>query len=141
MPEDVRDKPDRSLAIQVFFSMTGDSVGAEFSLAGWVTVAGVSDDFFLKKLNIGNEGALRGKGVAATIGDCAKFDAYSSRAETMKICRAYRMLASVLLMLSIPLPLLAATAAQEFRLSNGLRLIVQEDRRAPTVVNMVWYDG
>ena len=57
----------------------------------------------------------------------------------MKICRAYRMLASVLLMLSIPLPLLAATAAQEFRLSNGLRLIVQEDRRAPTVVNMVWY--
>ena len=119
--------------------MMGDSAGAEFSLAGWVAVKGVSGDFFLKKLNIRNEGALRGKGVAATIGDCAKFDAYSSRAETMKICRAYRVLASVLLMLSIPLPLLAATTAQEFRLSNGLRLIVQEDRRAPTVVNMVWY--
>ena len=119
--------------------MMGDSAGAEFSLASWVAVAGVSDDFFLKKLNIENEGALRGKGVAATIGDCAKFDAYSIRAETMKICRAYRVLASVLLILAIPLPLLAATTAQEFRLSNGLRLIVQEDRRAPTVVNMVWY--
>ena len=57
----------------------------------------------------------------------------------MKICRAYQVLASVLLMLSIPMPLLAATTAQEFRLGNGLRLIVQEDRRAPTVVNMVWY--
>ena len=33
----------------------------------------------------------------------------------------------------------AASAAQEFRLSNGLRIIVKEDRRAPTVVNMVWY--
>ena len=70
IPEDVRDKPDRSLAIQVFFSMMGDSVGAGFALAGWLAVAGVSDNFFLKKLNIRNEGALRGKGVAATIGDC-----------------------------------------------------------------------
>jgi zinc protease len=139
IPEDVRDKPDRNLAIHVFFSMMGDSAGAGFALAAWIAVAGVSEDFFLKKLNIGNEGALRGKGVAATIGDCAKFDAYSSRAKTMKICRAYQVLASVLLMLSIPMPLLAATTAQEFRLSNGLRLIVQEDRRAPTVVNMVWY--
>ena len=118
--------------------MMGDSAGAGFALAAWIAVAGVSEDFFLKKLNIGNEGALRGKGVAATIGDCAKFDAYSSRAKTMKICRAYQVLASVLLMLSIPMPLLAATTAQEFRLGNGLRLIVQEDRRAPTVVNMVW---
>jgi zinc protease len=139
IPEDVRDKPDRNLAIHVFFSMIGDSAGAGFALAAWIAVAGVSEDFFLKKLNIGNEGALRGKGVAATIGDCAKFDAYSSRAKTMKICRAYQVLASVLLMLSIPMPLLAATTAQEFRLGNGLRLIVQEDRRAPTVVNMVWY--
>jgi zinc protease len=139
IPEDVRDKPDRNLAIHVFFSMMGDSAGAGFALAAWIAVAGVSEDFFLKKLNIGNEGALRGKGVAATIGDCAKFDAYSSRAKTMKICRAYQVLASVLLMLSIPMPLFAATTAQEFRLGNGLRLIVQEDRRAPTVVNMVWY--
>jgi zinc protease len=33
----------------------------------------------------------------------------------------------------------AGTAAQEFRLANGLKIIVQEDRRAPTVVSMVWY--
>lgn len=33
----------------------------------------------------------------------------------------------------------AGPAAQEFRLSNGLKLIVQEDHRAPTVANMVWY--
>lgn len=33
----------------------------------------------------------------------------------------------------------AGPNAQEFRLANGLKLIVQEDRRAPTVVNMVWY--
>ncbi|NBY00307.1 MAG: insulinase family protein, partial [Burkholderiaceae bacterium] len=28
---------------------------------------------------------------------------------------------------------------QEFTLSNGLRLIVREDHRAPTVAHMVWY--
>jgi hypothetical protein len=52
IPDDVRDKPDRNLAIQVFFSMMGDSAGAGFALAAWVAAAGVSDDFFLKKLNI-----------------------------------------------------------------------------------------
>ena len=33
----------------------------------------------------------------------------------------------------------AAAAAQEFRLGNGMRIIVQEDHRAPTVAHMVWY--
>ncbi len=33
----------------------------------------------------------------------------------------------------------AAATAQEFRLANGMKVIVQEDRRAPTVVSMVWY--
>ncbi len=33
----------------------------------------------------------------------------------------------------------AGTTAQEFRLANGMKVIVQEDRRAPTVVSMVWY--
>src|SRR4030081_4037722 len=28
---------------------------------------------------------------------------------------------------------------QEFTLSNGLRVIVKEDHRAPTVVHQVWY--
>ncbi len=33
----------------------------------------------------------------------------------------------------------AAANAQEFRLANGLRIIVQEDKRAPTVTHMIWY--
>lgn len=33
----------------------------------------------------------------------------------------------------------AAKDTHEFRLANGLRLIVKEDHRAPTVANMVWY--
>ncbi len=33
----------------------------------------------------------------------------------------------------------AADRLQEFRLSNGLRIIVQEDKRAPTVAHMIWY--
>lgn len=32
----------------------------------------------------------------------------------------------------------AAHGAQQFRLSNGMQLIVQPDRRAPTAVHMVW---
>ena len=43
--------------------------------------------------------------------------------------------------LALVLPVLAQAAADthEFRLANGLKLIVKEDHRAPTVVNMVWY--
>ncbi|NCV86642.1 MAG: insulinase family protein, partial [Oxalobacteraceae bacterium] len=39
------------------------------------------------------------------------------------------------------MPTLANAVADthEFRLANGLKLIVKEDHRAPTVVNMVWY--
>lgn len=33
----------------------------------------------------------------------------------------------------------AAATAQEFKLANGLRIIVQEDKRAPTVTHMIWY--
>lgn len=33
----------------------------------------------------------------------------------------------------------AAASAQEFRLANGMRIIVQEDKRAPTVTHMIWY--
>jgi zinc protease len=37
------------------------------------------------------------------------------------------------------LPTLAFAEIQEFKLSNGLKLIVQEDHRAPVVVSQVWY--
>ncbi len=34
---------------------------------------------------------------------------------------------------------LAAASAKEFRLANGMKVIVNEDHRAPTVADMVWY--
>ncbi|MDD5331158.1 MAG: pitrilysin family protein [Sulfuricella sp.] len=37
------------------------------------------------------------------------------------------------------LPLQAAADVQEYRLANGMRVIVKEDRRAPVVVSQVWY--
>ncbi len=49
------------------------------------------------------------------------------------------LLAGVLGFGLLPSGAQAGANAQEFRLANGLKLIVQEDRRAPTVVNMVWY--
>jgi len=52
-------------------------------------------------------------------------------------------LASVLLFVAVlPAPVFAGTAAadiHEITLANGLRVIVKEDHRAPTVVHMVWY--
>ena len=51
-------------------------------------------------------------------------------------------LGSLLLALAfslLPPGVQAAPDTHEFRLANGLRLIVKEDHRAPTVANMVWY--
>lgn len=40
----------------------------------------------------------------------------------------------------VGLPVIAvAQQAQEFTLANGMKVIVQEDRRAPTVAHMIWY--
>ncbi|HOY70521.1 MAG TPA: pitrilysin family protein [Methylotenera sp.] len=36
-------------------------------------------------------------------------------------------------------PLVALANTQEFKLDNGLKLIVQEDHRSPVVVSQVWY--
>ncbi|MEK6664167.1 MAG: pitrilysin family protein [Pseudomonadota bacterium] len=41
--------------------------------------------------------------------------------------------------LSLPLASYAASEAQEKILSNGLKVIVKEDHRAPVVVSQVWY--
>ncbi|MBI5751041.1 MAG: insulinase family protein [Hydrogenophilales bacterium] len=41
--------------------------------------------------------------------------------------------------LSLPLAAFAASEAQEKILSNGLKVIVKEDHRAPVVVSQVWY--
>ena len=37
------------------------------------------------------------------------------------------------------LPVMAFAEVQEFKLNNGLKLIVQEDHRSPVVVSQVWY--
>lgn len=50
------------------------------------------------------------------------------------------IVATILIAVS-PAPTFAAAAADTFetRLPNGLQVIVKEDRRAPSVVHMVWY--
>lgn len=50
--------------------------------------------------------------------------------------RIARSLAALLLVVA---PALASANPYELTLSNGLRVIVKEDRRAPTAVHMVWY--
>ncbi len=57
----------------------------------------------------------------------------------MKNRCVYQVVISFLVALLMPTLSVAEITAQEFRLSNGMRLIVQEDKRAPTVVHMVWY--
>ena len=37
------------------------------------------------------------------------------------------------------IPAIALADIQEFTLSNGLKLVVQEDHRSPVVVSQVWY--
>lgn len=45
-----------------------------------------------------------------------------------------------MLLLAVPLPGLAAEPpVHEFTLDNGLKILVQEDHRAPAVVSQVWY--
>ncbi|MCE5181251.1 MAG: insulinase family protein [Betaproteobacteria bacterium] len=44
-----------------------------------------------------------------------------------------------LFLLAAILPLSALADAQEFKLANGMRVIVKEDHRAPVVVSQVWY--
>ncbi|HEB96262.1 MAG TPA: insulinase family protein [Sedimenticola thiotaurini] len=44
-----------------------------------------------------------------------------------------------LLLLLFVLPLQAAGKVQEYRLDNGMKVIVKEDHRAPIVVSQVWY--
>jgi zinc protease len=45
----------------------------------------------------------------------------------------------LLLVLCLLAPIFASAEIQEFKLSNGLKLVVQEDHRAPVVVSQVWY--
>ncbi len=49
------------------------------------------------------------------------------------------LLAGLFSVALLPAATHAASDIHEFRLANGLKLIVKEDHRAPTVANMVWY--
>jgi zinc protease len=42
-------------------------------------------------------------------------------------------------LLLVILPLQAMAAVQEYKLANGMKVIVKEDHRAPVVVSQVWY--
>lgn len=53
-----------------------------------------------------------------------------------QIKKASSRLVLLLLVLS---PLFAQAEIQEFKLPNGMKVIVQEDHRAPVVVSQVWY--
>jgi len=45
----------------------------------------------------------------------------------------------LIFLLIMPLTAFANTVIQEFKLDNGLKLVVQEDHRSPVVVSQVWY--
>ncbi len=45
----------------------------------------------------------------------------------------------LILILAMPIAGFAETSIQEFKLDNGLKLVVQEDHRSPVVVSQVWY--
>ncbi|MEQ1488344.1 MAG: pitrilysin family protein [Methylotenera sp.] len=42
-------------------------------------------------------------------------------------------------MLALPISSFAGVSVQEFKLDNGLKILVQEDHRSPVVVSQVWY--
>ena len=50
-----------------------------------------------------------------------------------------RTLSYFLFLLAIPMTGFAEISVQEFKLSNGLKLVIQEDHRSPVVVSQVWY--
>ncbi len=52
-------------------------------------------------------------------------------------CTGAGRILALLLALAVPFP--ATANPYEHTLDNGLRIIVKEDRRAPTAVHMVWY--
>src|SRR5690606_8128108 len=84
--------------------------------------------FFLKKLNIGRfvESQHSMKRALTLLGLVA---CLSAGAENLAPANALS---------SAPASVSATAGAQQFTLTNGMQLIVQQDRRAPTAVHMVW---
>ena len=56
-----------------------------------------------------------------------------------QLCNLYLLLFAVLLSVGTAHAVPGAAPVHEFRLENGLRLLVKESRRSPVVVSQVWY--
>ena len=50
-----------------------------------------------------------------------------------------RLLLALVVLPGLVFPAIAFADTQEFKLDNGLQIIVQEDHRSPVVVSQVWY--
>ena len=119
---------------------SAEGVGAAVGCAG----AGPSGDgagvgFFLKKLNIGGfvESVHSMKRAFPLLGLLACLVAGAATAQPARAPQPPAKGASAAQAAALPAPV-AATGVQQFTLSNGMQLIVQPDRRAPTAVHMVW---
>lgn len=50
-----------------------------------------------------------------------------------------RIKSLLIFILAMPITVYAQSTIQEYKLNNGLKIIVQEDHRSPVVVSQVWY--
>lgn len=95
-----------------------------------VSVVGTDsgEGFFLKKLNIGGflESPHSMKRAFTLLGLVAS------------LCSGAGLAATPPLVPPTAAPSVTSSGAQQFTLKNGMQLIVQPDRRAPTAVHMVW---
>jgi len=51
----------------------------------------------------------------------------------------HRTIALLVLLFSVSNTLMAGESVHEYRLANGMKLLIKEDHRAPVVVSQVWY--
>ena len=114
-------------------SATGPSTAGAGAPTGWAGAgasvgAGEGAGFFLKKLNIGGflESLHSMKRAFTLLGLLACLSSGAAFAATTPVSQPSSA------------PSATASGAQQFTLKNGMQLIVQPDRRAPTAVHMVW---
>lgn len=112
---------------------TGASTAGAGAPTGWAGAgasvgAGEGAGFFLKKLNIGGflESPHSMKRAFTLLGLLACLSSGAAFAATTPVSQPSSA------------PSATASGAQQFTLKNGMQLIVQPDRRAPTAVHMVW---
>ena len=93
-------------------------------------------NFFLKKLNMGAflEWLHSMKHLSHSFSTPSSLRATAGAASSALLLR---VLCGLALMAGLA-PAQSAELAQQFRLKNGMELIVKPDRRAPTAVHMVW---